>query len=923
MLTTINAHAPASPSETYAPLKLLSQSMPAGQSGMIPINVKHVDGTTAYDLTGKALQLTIRDVDGNVVVSHQATITNALGGVAYFPFDVGDTDGKAGGYTYDVWLFDPTVTPQANYMLVDVSAFSITGVRTTQSTGITVALTQAPLAKGDKGDPGADGATASLATESANGLLAASDKKKIDGVVRNLVSDFGADPTNAVDSTAAFQAAFDSGADLRVPAGDYRIDGDIICQRAPVTMRGAGGGVNAASKLHFAPTARLIIRGSAAWSRFEDFAIFGTAAAQWSPGETINAGDARVNQYAYGGFTNLVQVALNGGVTGATEPAWPVRDDNLGYKTEGSLTDDNGITWRSISCPGVFQQAQAFFKNVYVQGVNGDGFYWYGYVVRPNAALTVQLNPGDTTATLADTTNFSPSAGILVCESEEMTYTGISGNTITGLVRGINGTTPATHIVGSNVALKQTVTSGSRMVGCQAQLNLGRGMYVEGTDSNGGNIHGLLAQDNWGGGIYDQSDVGNLYLGCLAETNGIYQWGANSPTSAFHVGAYEVVRPTPSKRTNFIYRATTPGTTGATEPVWPTVIGGTVADNDVVWTCVAVHTDGQGYKNRSGGLNSSVFVGCYTEPDQEYSEISSPGLWLGTLGSNFSPTSSGLIGSGKQTDGLGYTSGPLVTPALHSSLGDDGTNQPYAFTWKRTSDGDQWGIVLSADSKYWQLFHAGGAAGLWFANPEAGEGPGAAVMPYGIYFGNPFGHPRSMWLESAGLDQGAQPDASVGKVGDLWWNTYPLFGWPDGWRCTADAPAAVWEPFYLNRKHFFHDDASTTAAPFDLSSMEPFGNPIVNGVFTNLGTATMVGYLLPNGVARGSRKLAFFCDEDTGAGIRVQAQPGQKIRIGATVSTAGGYIESSDVGAFIELEEIGSGTAVWVATRVVGTWSAA
>lgn len=48
----------------------------------------------------------------------------------------------------------------------------------------------------------------------------------------------------------------------------------------------------------------------------------------------------------------------------------------------------------------------------------------------------------------------------------------------------------------------------------------------------------------------------------------------------------------PTTPTGYRYEVTTAGTTHAsTEPTWPTVIGSTVADGTVVWTCVAEERD--------------------------------------------------------------------------------------------------------------------------------------------------------------------------------------------------------------------------------------------------------------------------------------------------------------------------------------------
>ena len=56
-----------------------------------------------------------------------------------------------------------------------------------------------------------------------------------------------------------------------------------------------------------------------------------------------------------------------------------------------------------------------------------------------------------TIVTLNDTTDFSTSGKILV-ESELITYTGITGNNLTGITRGTNGTPTASHINGSTVS---------------------------------------------------------------------------------------------------------------------------------------------------------------------------------------------------------------------------------------------------------------------------------------------------------------------------------------------------------------------------------------------------------------------------------------------------------------------------------------
>ena len=49
------------------------------------------------------------------------------------------------------------------------------------------------------------------------------------------------------------------------------------------------------------------------------------------------------------------------------------------------------------------------------------------------------------------------------------------------------------------------------------------------------------------------------------------------------------VKPTASY--NYVYEATTAGTSGTTEPTWPTTIGGTVTDGTITWACRAKWTN--------------------------------------------------------------------------------------------------------------------------------------------------------------------------------------------------------------------------------------------------------------------------------------------------------------------------------------------
>jgi hypothetical protein len=69
--------------------------------------------------------------------------------------------------------------------------------------------------------------------------------------------------------------------------------------------------------------------------------------------------------------------------------------------------------------------------------------------------LTVALGASDTSAVVASTVGF-PTSGTLLVDNEQISYTGLTASSFTGLVRGANGTVPSTHAL--NAAVAQVIT---------------------------------------------------------------------------------------------------------------------------------------------------------------------------------------------------------------------------------------------------------------------------------------------------------------------------------------------------------------------------------------------------------------------------------------------------------------------------------
>ncbi len=78
---------------------------------------------------------------------------------------------------------------------------------------------------------------------------------------------------------------------------------------------------------------------------------------------------------------------------------------------------------------------------------------WSGTVANPQTTtLNGAINASTTTIVLTSSTNF-PSTGTnhVLIGTEEISYTGISGNTLTGVTRGVRNTTAATHSDGATI----------------------------------------------------------------------------------------------------------------------------------------------------------------------------------------------------------------------------------------------------------------------------------------------------------------------------------------------------------------------------------------------------------------------------------------------------------------------------------------
>ena len=154
----------------------------------------------------------------------------------------------------------------------------------------------------------------------------------------------------------------------------------------------------------------------------------GTDWVQLAPG---TSGDGLKSQgsgqnVAWGAVTSTGDFA-NGGDT-ATANRTLGNNDNyaMGFET-------NAITWLNINTDGIPQITGGLSANFDTAGVA--------------STLSAGIDASVTTIPLTSTTGFpaTGTVGFVSPATEQITYTGIAGNTLTGATRGANSTTAATH----------------------------------------------------------------------------------------------------------------------------------------------------------------------------------------------------------------------------------------------------------------------------------------------------------------------------------------------------------------------------------------------------------------------------------------------------------------------------------------------
>lgn len=185
------------------------------------------------------------------------------------------------------------------------------------------------------------------------------------------------------------------------------------------------------------------------------------------PANSIQINNGTGNFAGYANFTfngsNTVTVLGNVNSTNVYASSNIVAVGNL-TASYGIFSGGNTVINATISTTGnVIGGNIVTAGNVYANNIIGNTTYNGGYYGAFDSDYQTALNGGinsNTTAPLAVTSTAGwPTTGALLIDQEIISYTGISGNTFTGITRGQAGSTGATHANGAAVSFSQVAAA--------------------------------------------------------------------------------------------------------------------------------------------------------------------------------------------------------------------------------------------------------------------------------------------------------------------------------------------------------------------------------------------------------------------------------------------------------------------------------
>ena len=158
---------------------------------------------------------------------------------------------------------------------------------------------------------------------------------------------------------------------------------------------------------------------------------------------------------------------------------------------------------------------------------------------------------------------------------------------------------------------------------CRLEGNKTYGLYVSGGDANAGVASSIDASFNGKFGFYDGAFLGNSYLGCHADGNGLTTTTGLTETGTVTFGGrWYFLRLGTSLATA---QATTPGTNPL---VWSDIGVGAAGPAYPAWVNTGNYLPTGAY-GQTGSANGAIFTGCYYETGQAPPQLSFSAVSIG------------------------------------------------------------------------------------------------------------------------------------------------------------------------------------------------------------------------------------------------------------------------------------------------------
>lgn len=229
---------------------------------------------------------------------------------------------------------------------------------------------------------------------------------------------------------------------------------------------------------------------------------------------TFSTTQVRVNDPSHGAQTgDFVTIsATSGAVNGITaatmngEYQITYIDSNSYFITVATAATSSGTS--AVTATFAYQITTG--NEIYTLGVGWGSGAWGGTVTGvASTTLNGAINASVTSIVLTSATGFGTSGTVLI-DSELITYSGVSVNTLTGCVRAASGTTAASHLTGAIVQLATSFTGW----GLAATSGVGVGLQMR---------------------LWSQSNFGENLVFC-ARGGPMYYWDTNANINVFDRG---------------------------------------------------------------------------------------------------------------------------------------------------------------------------------------------------------------------------------------------------------------------------------------------------------------------------------------------------------------------------------------------------